>query len=303
LTSRVLRTGVGELAARICLYEGTVEQCQAIVALERDAFGEADYPPAERVADVLQRKGQRAWLAYDPAGRGYVGFVTAFETQSLLGHRVEIDLLAVHEAARGRGLGSSLVEAAVESWEHSGAHEARALVRLGNCASERAFERAGLQPSPHVVELLSTSAPLEMPRNGLLQARLANRADLERIVTLWPGAVRDRSALDPLTETSDAAVFVLRQGRRLVGFVELLEIHTVAYSGVWIESLVCRWDDPYVVGRLLAAADEWVAQRGLHLMGALVDMRREALRSVLIAFGFHSAGQYRFFTATRRGVP
>ncbi len=75
-----------------------------------------------------------------------IGFVDAFLTISEAGVlRWEVDLLGVHPAQRGRGVAAALIAASVKAGFAIGADRARALVRIENVASRKAFERCGFQ--------------------------------------------------------------------------------------------------------------------------------------------------------------
>ena len=74
--------------------------------------------------------GQYAWLAQE--GEQIVGYVSAFATQSLAAGRWEIDELAVHPQAQGRGVGTALVRRALEvGAQQSGLRETTGLTVVG----------------------------------------------------------------------------------------------------------------------------------------------------------------------------
>lgn len=92
------------------------------------------------------------------------GFVSSFLTQSATGQqRWEIDLLAVHPDFRGRGLGSKLVETAVNATPTVAF--ARALIHVDNLPSQRSFARHGFQPSgsPVILHICSHPTPHTTP--------------------------------------------------------------------------------------------------------------------------------------------
>ena len=73
-----------------------------------------------------------------------VGFVDGFATWAASGDaRWEVDLLAVSTAAQGRGIGNRLVGESIAAGVAIGAKTARALIRVGNFASERVFATHG----------------------------------------------------------------------------------------------------------------------------------------------------------------
>lgn len=82
------------------------------------------------------------------------GFVDSFLTQDCdRAARWEIDLLAVAPGAQGHGVGRALVRASMAGAQTAGAVRARALIRMGNIASERAFTACGFAPDPWESEL------------------------------------------------------------------------------------------------------------------------------------------------------
>jgi GNAT superfamily N-acetyltransferase len=73
-----------------------------------------------------------------------LGFVSAFLTVTGDGRRRwEIDLVAVRTASQGHGLGTRLIERACEAGQPWQASLTRALIRVENVPSQRAFEAAG----------------------------------------------------------------------------------------------------------------------------------------------------------------
>jgi len=86
------------------------------------------------------------------------GFVDSFSTRSAAGvSRWEIDLLAVHPASQGRGIGSRLVAESVRNSQAVSASVSRALIKVGNTPSERAFIRCGFAPDSQTATLLVAS--------------------------------------------------------------------------------------------------------------------------------------------------
>jgi ribosomal protein S18 acetylase RimI-like enzyme len=76
--------------------------------------------------------------------RKIAGFVDGFMTMDDEGNRRwEIDLLAVHPSQRGRGFGEQLVKACMQEGRSRKAAWARALIGIGNYASQVTFSRCG----------------------------------------------------------------------------------------------------------------------------------------------------------------
>jgi ribosomal protein S18 acetylase RimI-like enzyme len=135
------------------------------------------------------------------------GFVDSFSTQrddDDAALRWEVDWLAVDPAYHGRGIGTALVAAALEAGRAAGADTARALVRVGNAASEKVFEKHGFKPLPDVLALYISDAPLK---------------DLRTV------ADHRTSYLIPVSRLNDQAVWiegeltdrVLQQARHVIG--------------------------------------------------------------------------------------
>jgi ribosomal protein S18 acetylase RimI-like enzyme len=289
----------GEALAEVRSYARTGEEAAAVVALEADAFGAGTYSPAGHVAEILSLPGQRLWLARARRDGRYVGFLSAFETFSLRCTRLEVDLLAVSPDFRQHGVGTLLVRTALEAWRCSRTDEARALVRVGNVPSERAFLRAGFQPMPASLELFSAPALWTAGSAERCQVRPGLPADLTQVAAAWPELLPDMRRAEIAMARPDVGLFVVSAGRHLLGFVELLEVHTVAYDGVWIESIRAHMDDPDLLGLLLKAAGEWARARRLGPLGALIELRREGMRGALGRLPFQPVGHYRYFCARR----
>jgi GNAT superfamily N-acetyltransferase len=95
------------------------------------------------IGAAIAHPGHAAFVAAAPDGRTLAfadGFTTGLPDGRL---RWELDLLGTLPEARGRGLGTELIRACTAAGWQRGAAFARALIRLGNAASERAFGRAG----------------------------------------------------------------------------------------------------------------------------------------------------------------
>jgi GNAT superfamily N-acetyltransferase len=76
--------------------------------------------------------------------REVAGFVSAFVTVDAAGHRRwEIDLVAVRPDSQGQGIGTQLIRRVCEVGADKEVSLTRALIRVENEASQRAFEKAG----------------------------------------------------------------------------------------------------------------------------------------------------------------
>ena len=84
-----------------------------------------------------------------------VGFVSAFVTQAWGGRvRWEIDLIAVEPAYQGQGVGGRLIAKTCRDGQMRGADLARALIRVDNLPSQRAFSRRGFSSDGEIYQLL-----------------------------------------------------------------------------------------------------------------------------------------------------
>jgi GNAT superfamily N-acetyltransferase len=112
-----------------------------------------------RITAVIQRTDHTTLVA--TLGAQIVGFIDAFSTRSAAGElRWEVDLLAVHTASQGRGIGRALVAAVTQVGCESGADSARALVQIRNTASQRVFAGCGYVCDETVRELFVAAHPI-----------------------------------------------------------------------------------------------------------------------------------------------
>lgn len=123
---------------------------EAIAAIADSALAASIAPDSPRLRRIL---AQKRTLVAAAAGE-VLGFCDSFLTENALGEpRLELDLLAVAPSARGIGIGSALVAAAVIRAERLGASTLRALVRTSNAPMRAICRRAGLARSQSVGSL------------------------------------------------------------------------------------------------------------------------------------------------------
>ena len=203
--------------------------------------------------------------------------------------------------ARDRGIGMALARDAVEHWRKSGTSEARTLIRQGNIASERVFKRVGFSPSSGLVELLVRPAKDvgTQPANVSPEVRPAIGEDLHDLVGRWPALIPDLKRAGDLLREDDFGLLLARDEWGIQGFIELLAVHTIAYSGAWLESFVAADDDVDVLSALAMAAGSWAAGRQLEVAGALIDVKRETARHIFEQAGYQPVGRYRFYHLSR----
>ena len=114
-------------------------------------------PDAERIARV-SLESNHVTLVETTAEGTLIGFVDAFSTAAQDGTlRWEVDLLGVHPAHRGRGLARTLVSAAVDAGIRAHAYPTRALVKIDNMASLKAFQASGFTLDPAIYDLYISS--------------------------------------------------------------------------------------------------------------------------------------------------
>lgn len=142
-----------------------------------------------------------------------VGFVDGFLTTGADGRRRwEVDLLAVHPAMRGRGLGRRLIAACVAAGAAFNPDCIRALIRVDNIASQRAFAAAGFAPQTTTCRLMINTA------GASLDHEPPPGAHLVPVVTLTYRGVWIEGALPAETFVAASAIRV-RHGWDVAGCV------------------------------------------------------------------------------------
>jgi len=110
--------------------------------------------------------GERSAIWVAKSGDAVLGFASGFQTLNLSSQRRgEIDLLAVNPSQQGAGLGPRLISALGEEEAGWGVDTLRALIRVANGPSQKAFSRAGFTTDGRVHQLLlwSPRSSLEQP--------------------------------------------------------------------------------------------------------------------------------------------
>lgn len=265
-------------------FDGSLADAEGLLAVEQATFAECPYTAHQIQAMLRPGSGpQRAWLAVDPAGapggapqrETVAGFCIAFPVSSLRGAWWEIDLLAVRPDRQGCGLGWQLIQAAAAGGEGL-AGLARAVVAAGNRRSARAFAHAGLtaEPSPCtlLIRRLSEQAPGLKPAPGVAVRKAAETHNR-------PGP----------------ALLLAEEHGRPAGHAELIEVETLLYRGIWIESLAA----PSRAAReaLVCHAMSRALASGLDEVSAMVPRQDQPLLHTLLAAGFRSMGAYYWFNA------
>ncbi len=159
----------GELPAPLIRRAGP-DDAPALAAVHA-ACWPAERMSLEHVARALALPDRVTLVA--ETGGILVGFVDGFLTTGADGkRRWEVDLLAVHPAMRGRGVGRKLITACTAAGATFSPVCIRALIRVDNIASQRAFAAAGFAPAPTLCRLLVSATGSdrgqELPPGGHL---------------------------------------------------------------------------------------------------------------------------------------
>ncbi len=186
-----------------------------------------------------------------------IGFISTFLTLDASDRRRwEIDLVAVRQGSQGRGLGTRLIRQACELGESNEVSLTRALVRVENIASQRAFEKAGFTSDGQVHRLV-----LWNPRRG--DSVSPGESRLKRSVPTYGGNV------------------------------VLLPVDTLMYRGLWIEGLtsVSAEEQRLVVKTARAS----IAREHRDNTGALIPVREESYLATDLREEGGVHGEYTWF--------
>lgn len=280
---------------RVRPFMGTLEDAQGIRAVEQATFHECPYSAAElqaRLSDARQ-----AMLVAEAGGR-IVGFLSGLYVPGLAGARLEADLLAVEPGWQGRGIGASLLAALRRA---SGAMPVRGVVRPNNPASERAFARAGFRPSQAIYRLyvyrILGWVPRPLPAWGGEIGPLAGPHEAAQLAALAPTLLPAADLLQAAGHEPGLTLLAARAGGAVAGAVELVEVHTLLYSGLWLETLAVLPGHRRTAAALVAAAVEQAKAGELDEVGCLVPEGDGFLRQVLMGEGFSRLDRYRIWAA------
>jgi len=277
-------------------FDGSLADAEGLLAVERATFDESPYS-AEQVQAMLTSGAHHAWLAL---GKGrVVGFVAAFPTAGLRGTCWEIDLLAVDPGWTGRGLATGLIQAAAA---HGAVvtRRARAVVSADNPASARAFARAGFQRAQACKLLIQRLQGRSAHPWTTLDVNVHGATSIAQAMAWLPEESVSLAAAQPVSHQErpehGRLTFLLadRYGQP-AGYAELIEVHTLLYRGVWIESLTAP--DQMVQAALVHEAVNQAITAGLDEIGMMVPERDRSLQDTLLAAGCRSLGDFDWFTA------
>jgi ribosomal protein S18 acetylase RimI-like enzyme len=285
-------------------FAGTLRDAQGLVEVDAETFQQCHYTPAQLI-ELLSEPDQWAAVAVDRTV--VAGFVSAFATNSLAGRCWEVDELAVRSAYRGRGLGTCLAGLATRQGAKAGLPRARALVATANVASRRAFERTGFRVGKRV-DLLLYEIGGRVPRPqvaGAPAVREAGPGDAAAIAGLGGYALDEVARL--IAEPGHVYLLA-EEDEVLLGYAELIEVHTLQYRGFWLESMRTRageggapapeadagWSGAARTAKALAGAALEVAKRrpDLELVGHLASPADRDGYAAYISEGFRPMGAY-----------
>jgi ribosomal protein S18 acetylase RimI-like enzyme len=308
-------------------FDGSLADAEGLLAVEKATFDVSPYT-AEEVQAMLAHGPQRAWLAFGQDQ--VVGFVTAFSTAGLHGPCWEIDLLAVHPDWTGQGLATRLIQAAAAHRvagvprTRAPALLSRAVVATNNPGSARAFMHAGFRRAGRCKLLIfrpgeQSSHPWlalnltvrEVGREELAPLTvIASEAKHRHEYSRWhspsaeleiaSGAARpcnDDSAtnLPGQQPTQEPTLLLAEGGDQQLGYAELLEVQTLLYRGIWIESLVASRQ--IAQAALVHEAVKRAIAADLDEVGMMVPERDHAVQETLRAADFRSLGSFDWFAA------
>lgn len=275
-------------------FNGSLEDAQGIIQVDRETFGDCDYAPAYIVA-LQADPGQAAWVAEQDGH--IVGFVSAFCTHSLSLDRWEIDELAVLPTYQGQGIGTCLVSAALRGeMACPGAQQARALIATRNLASQRAFAKNGFSPQREA-HLLLYDVSGRVPRPTTESGPTIRRATAHDAIAIAAPLLLDPERAREQIARAENTYLLVQDEERILGYIELLEVRTLQYHGMWLESIVLQIPDPRLAGMLFSAAIEEAKRRpDIDLVGYTAPPKEEWLYTACVGRGYHKVEEYQVHT-------
>ncbi len=256
--------------------------------LEAATLGDSDLS-AEEMCATLARPEQAVFFAeLDDA---LVGFCATFETAIPEGRRLELDMLGVAEAHRGRGIAQALVRCAMQEASLRGIRSFRAVVATDNAASVSVFARCGLSYGPRPRQMLAYALRGHAPLPYLPEGWRREAAPAAGTATQgWPKALAEYSGLP------EYELICLRDAAgQPVACGVFLRVHTLAYEGLWIEAYWARHERAW---RALArAAVEEAKAAQLDEVGLLFEGSIESpLLWAWVEEGYQRRGAYWIYT-------
>ena len=290
-------------AFQIRAFDGSLGDGQAIVEIDRATFADSPYS-AEQIVALEADAGQHAWMALERDR--IVGYVSAFATYSLAAGRWEVDELAVHPQAQGRGIGTALVARALAvGAEQGGLREARALVAADNLASQRVFAKNGFRVAGtvHLLSYRVNGRTPRRPRPGAPLVRPAQAGEGAALARLLAGGAASPARVAAQMARPDVHYLVAVENGALLGGMELVHVRTLQYEGLWVESLAVTpagrgpgaVENRAALALLGAAIERVKRQDGMDLVGYLVAPRKKALHAAAVAEGMGLVDVYKSY--------
>ena len=277
-------------------YDGSLRQASGILSVEGDTFGESPYSP-EQIASLLRGPAQHALVAL--VGDHVVGFLTAFETDTLAGRNLEVDLVAVRPDEQRRGIATQLLGAAARLAAMREVKRARGLVATSNLVSQKAFRKAGYRASSVVRDLMVCDVTGEVIARATGRFigvdALSEVEEADYVVEHHGNTCFTPSEIVSLVRPQCHEIWVARQDNTIAGFCEGVWVQTLLYQGVWIESLHACHDDPVVLRSLLARIVERAIAAGLDKVGCVFERDLHARQRILAEEGFRRVDEYQWF--------
>ncbi|MGQ9599319.1 MAG: GNAT family N-acetyltransferase [Anaerolineae bacterium] len=258
-------------------FNGSLADAEGLLSVERTIFNESPYS-AQEVQRMLTKGPQRAWLAV--AAGEVIGFVIAFPVSGPQDLKWEIDLLAVRPDWTGQGLGTRLIRAAAAAGARV-ARRARAVTAVDNQASLRAFNRAGFRPSVEPCNLLLR----RLPGPNLSPCSTPGVTIQRASPTI---AFQEASSNPP--EGPSGFFLMAEQHGRPAGYIELVQVQTILYRGIWIETV--NASTPLIRTALVQETLQLAAAASLDEIGMMVPKSEHALQETLLTAGFQSLGDF-----------
>lgn len=134
----------------IRLFNGTIEEAKGIMEVDDTAFGDMQVD-AEGLIALANKEGNAIYVALEDK---VVGFVSLMEAQTLHGHGLWIDLIAVDPTHQNKGIGEQLVQAALSHGQNIKADYTSALVHINNAPSLKVLKKAGYVSEPVPFQLM-----------------------------------------------------------------------------------------------------------------------------------------------------
>jgi ribosomal protein S18 acetylase RimI-like enzyme len=185
-----------------------------IAAVVDEVWGQAILPDVCRAQ--IENDACAIWVTRK--GHEILGFASAFLAVGAAGHRRwEVDLLAVRRASQGQGLGQGLIQRTCQDAERHSVALARAVIRVSNASSQRAFEKAGFSTDGEIHRLF-----LWAPQPGDIPDPLVTSASVLTVDTLtyrglWIEGVVELPHTEQRVVVEAARAMVTREDRLNTG--------------------------------------------------------------------------------------